>query len=57
MFKLEKETVTVKISYIDETFKIFPTFETLNKSFDNIDAAEKYIKEVEKNLAKRGIYV
>jgi len=57
MFKLEKETITVKISYIDEKFKIFPTFETLNKSFDNIDAAEKYTKEVEKNLAKRGIYV
>lgn len=57
MFKLEKETVTVKISYIDETFKNFPTFVTLNKSFDNIDAAEKYTKEVEKNLAKRGIYV
>lgn len=57
MFKLEKETVTVEIIYIDETSKIFPTFEILNKSFDNIDAAEKYTKEVEKNLAKRGIYV
>lgn len=57
MFKLEKEIVTVKISYIDETFQIFPIFETLNKSFDNIAAAEKYIKEVEKNLAKRNIYV